>query len=127
MSSKRTLVVAMSLLVTAMASVAPAATSKATKKKTTSSAKASTAPAAEKAPRLTIVEPVKEYGTVPKGEKLHPFVAAYTVATPSGGEKDSIGRWPNQSPGFDFRLRTSRQLLISRRPDANLRDYSDAQ
>ena len=26
--------------------------------------------AAEKAPRLTIVEPVKDYGTVPKGEKL---------------------------------------------------------
>ena len=32
--------------------------------------KAKTEEAAEKAPRLTIVEPVKDYGTVPKGDKL---------------------------------------------------------
>ena len=42
----------------------------------TAKAKADTKPAAkseeaaEKAPRLTIVEPVKDYGTVPKGDKL---------------------------------------------------------
>jgi hypothetical protein len=72
MSSKRILVVAMSFIVTVTASVASAATSKTTKKKSTSTttAKTATQTAAEKAPRLTIVEPVKEYGTVPKGEKL---------------------------------------------------------
>lgn len=68
MSSKRILVAAMSVLVALAAS---AADTKAAKKPTT--AKKTTAAAAakeEKAPQLTIVEPVKEFGTVPKGEKL---------------------------------------------------------
>jgi uncharacterized protein DUF1573 len=71
MSSKRILVIAMSFLVVLFASFGSAQT---TKTKKTTAKKSSKAAAAtsneEKAPRLTIVEPVKEYGTVPKGEKL---------------------------------------------------------
>lgn len=69
MSSKRILVVALSVFATVAASAAqtkakkPASTSKKT-------ADAAVASKQEKAPRLTIVEPVKEFGTVPKGEKL---------------------------------------------------------
>ena len=59
MSSKRSLVVAMAFLVALTASLAAAQT------------KAKKADAAEeKAPRLTIVEPVHEYGEVAKGDKL---------------------------------------------------------
>jgi len=67
MSSKRFLVAAMSFLVAL--SVAAADTK--AKKPTTAKKSGTTAAAKEeKAPRLTIVEPVKEFGTVPKGEKL---------------------------------------------------------
>lgn len=61
MSSKRNLVVAMAFLVALTASFATA------QNKT---AKKATDTAEEKAPRLTIVEPVKEYGEVAKGDKL---------------------------------------------------------
>ncbi len=60
MSSKRILVVAMALLVALVASLANAKDK--TKKATTTES--------EKAPRLTIVEPVKEFGEVAKGDKL---------------------------------------------------------
>ena len=62
MSSKRILVVMMAILVALTATLALAQDAK----------KSEAAPAkdAEKAPRLTVVEPVKDYGTVPKGEKL---------------------------------------------------------
>jgi hypothetical protein len=66
MSSKRILVVMMALLVALMASFANAQT----KTKKAETATKSATPAEEKAPRLTIVEPVKEYGEVPKGDKL---------------------------------------------------------
>ena len=59
MSSKRSLVVTMAFLVALLASFATA--QEKTKKATSES---------EKAPRLTIVEPIKEYGEVPKGDKL---------------------------------------------------------
>src|SRR5438552_2918584 len=64
MSSKRILVVTMAFLVARVASLAGAQAQKA--ETATKSATASE----EKAPRLTIVEPVKEYGEVPKGDKL---------------------------------------------------------
>lgn len=76
MSSKRFLVVAMAALftVSAFAADAPKPTTKAKKDDTEAAAKASAAAAEskdeEKAPRLTVVEPVKDYGTVPKGDKL---------------------------------------------------------
>lgn len=57
MSSKRILVVAMALLVASLANA---------QEKT----KKATATESEKAPRLTIVEPVKEFGEVAKGDKL---------------------------------------------------------
>src|SRR5205085_5252345 len=60
MSPKRSLVVTMASFVALMASLVSAQTAAAKK-----------ADAADnKAPRLTIVEPVKEYGEVPKGDKL---------------------------------------------------------
>lgn len=67
MSSKRILVVALSVFATLTASAATTKT-----KKTTTTTKKTVATVAKEpaAPRLTIVEPVKEYGTVPKGEKL---------------------------------------------------------
>jgi len=61
MSSKRILVVAISLLVALMAPFANAQNK---------SAKSATSNDSEKAPRLTIVEPVKEFGEVPKGDKI---------------------------------------------------------
>lgn len=76
MSAKRFLVVAMAALVSASAFAAdsPKQPSKAKKSDTEAAAKANAAATEskdeEKAPRLTIVEPVKDYGTVPKGEKL---------------------------------------------------------
>ncbi len=64
MSSKRMLV-AMALLATLIAPLGFAADSKTPKaKKSEATAKT------EKAPRLTIVQPVKDFGTVAKGEKL---------------------------------------------------------
>jgi Protein of unknown function (DUF1573). len=65
MSSKRILIVMIAVLVALTAALAFAADEPAKAKK-------SEAPAAKKdaAPRLTIVEPVKDYGTIPKGEKL---------------------------------------------------------
>jgi hypothetical protein len=60
MSSKRILVVMMAIFAALTATLALAQDAK----------KSDAAPAADKAPRLTVVEPVKDYGTVPKGEKL---------------------------------------------------------
>lgn len=69
MSSKRILIVLIAVLVALSATLAFAADEPAKAK-----VKKSEAPAvkmvAEKAPRLTIVEPVKDYGTIAKGEKL---------------------------------------------------------
>jgi hypothetical protein len=48
----------------------PAKAKKTAAKKTEAAAKAAAAKNEEKAPRLTIVEPVKDYGTIAKGEKL---------------------------------------------------------
>lgn len=70
MSSKRILVSAMSFLVVLFASFGTAQTTKTKKTTAKKSSQAAAASNEEKAPRLTIVEPVKEYGTVPKGEKL---------------------------------------------------------
>ena len=67
MSSKRTVAVTMAFLVALMASLASAQSKT---KKEPAAAKSATAASVEKAPRLTIVEPVKEYGEVPKGDKL---------------------------------------------------------
>src|SRR5437868_5234494 len=70
MSSKRILVIMIAVLVALTASLTFAADQPAKAKKTAEAKKAETAKAAEKAPRLTIVEPVKDYGTIAKGEKL---------------------------------------------------------
>lgn len=59
MSSKRILVVMIAIVVALTAALAFAADEPAKAKKD-----------AEKAPRLTILEPVKDYGTIAKGEKL---------------------------------------------------------
>jgi hypothetical protein len=63
MSSKRILIVMIAVLVSMTAAFAFAADPPA-KKSEAAAAKE------EKAPRLTIIEPVKDYGTIPKGEKL---------------------------------------------------------
>ncbi|HKB78472.1 MAG TPA: DUF1573 domain-containing protein [Thermoanaerobaculia bacterium] len=60
MSSKRILVAAASVLLALSAGLASAQ----------SSAKSATSDDAEKQPRLTIVEPLKEYGQIAKGDKL---------------------------------------------------------
>ena len=76
MLSKRNSVVMMAILVALTASLTFAAdgakSAKPAKKTSTAakSANSSSGKDAEKAPRLTIVEPVKDYGTVSKGEKL---------------------------------------------------------
>jgi len=72
MSSKRILVVMIAVLVALTAAISFAADQPAKAKKTATAEakKAEAAKEAEKAPRLTIVEPVKDYGTIPKGEKL---------------------------------------------------------
>src|SRR3954447_25023503 len=73
MSSKRILVVMIAVLVALTASLSFAADQPAKAKKTAApkAEKAEAAKEAEKAaPRLTIVEPVKDYGTIAKGEKL---------------------------------------------------------
>jgi hypothetical protein len=66
MSSKRILIVMIAVLVSMTAAFAFAADPPA---KSTKS-EAAAAKEEEKAPRLTIIEPVKDYGTIPKGEKL---------------------------------------------------------
>src|SRR3954453_17420471 len=73
MSSKRILVVMIAVLVALTASLSFAADQPAKAKKTAApkAEKAKPAKKAEKAaPRLTIVEPVKDYGTIAKGEKI---------------------------------------------------------
>jgi len=67
MSSKRILIVMIAVLVALTAAISFAADPPA---KATKSDAAEVKKDAEKAPRLTIVEPVKDYGTIPKGEKL---------------------------------------------------------
>jgi uncharacterized protein DUF1573 len=63
--SKRIVVTALALLVSLFATFAQAA------EQTKAKAKAQkTEAASEKAPRLTIVDPVKDFGTIPKGDKL---------------------------------------------------------
>src|SRR5438132_9164284 len=71
MSSKRILVVTMAGLVSLTASLTFAQEAK-TKPEVAPPAKAQSTTEAsdEKAPRLTIVEPVKDYGTIPRGDKL---------------------------------------------------------
>jgi len=77
MSSKRFLVVAMAALVSVSALAADSQKQTKAKKddaeaaeKTAKASAATESKDEEKAPRLTIVEPVKDYGTVPKGDKL---------------------------------------------------------
>jgi Protein of unknown function (DUF1573) len=68
MSSKRILVVMIAVCVALTAAISFAADEPAKPKKS-ADVKAE-APAKDAAPRLTIVEPIKDYGTIPKGEKL---------------------------------------------------------
>jgi hypothetical protein len=73
--SKRMLAIMMAFLLTsASLFAAPAKSAKKPAKKAAATAEAKAAPASEakeeKAPRLTIIEPVKDYGVVPKGDKL---------------------------------------------------------
>ena len=75
MSSKRTFVVMMAVLALTASGVfaqnsAKKATAPAAAKATDAAKTADAAADTEKAPRLTVIEPVKDYGTVPKGEKL---------------------------------------------------------
>ncbi|MDP9360220.1 MAG: DUF1573 domain-containing protein [Acidobacteriota bacterium] len=73
MSSKRILIVMIAVLVALTAALAFAADqpAKAKTSETPAAKKAESAVKdAEKAPRLTILEPVKDYGTIAKGEKL---------------------------------------------------------
>jgi hypothetical protein len=72
MSSKRILVVMIAVLVALTSAISFAADQPAKTKKSAAPAakKAEPVKEAEKAPRLTIVEPVKDYGTISKGEKL---------------------------------------------------------
>jgi hypothetical protein len=76
MSSKRILVVMIAVLVALTASLSSAADQPvkakkvAEKKGTVAAEKKAEAAAEEKTPRLTIIEPVKDYGTIAKGEKL---------------------------------------------------------
>ncbi len=67
MSSKRILIVMIAVLVALTAAISFAADPPAKDKKSDA---VEVKKDAEKAPRLTIVEPVKDYGTIPKGEKL---------------------------------------------------------
>lgn len=70
MSSKRTLAVALSFLVTLVASQGFSAEAKKSSSKKKATSTKSQPKAAEKSPRLTLLEPVKEFGTVAKGAKL---------------------------------------------------------
>ncbi|MGH9420648.1 MAG: DUF1573 domain-containing protein, partial [Thermoanaerobaculia bacterium] len=59
------------VLVTLTAAISFAADQPARAKKSTAAAAEKKAePAKDAAPRLTIIEPLKDYGTIPKGEKL---------------------------------------------------------
>jgi len=82
MSSKRILVVMMALLVVLTASLALAQDAP----KAAAPAKATDA-----APRLTVLEPVKDYGTVPKGEKL---TWAFTVKNTGTADLQIIAARP---------------------------------
>jgi hypothetical protein len=71
--SKRIMVMSLALAVALVATFAIGDDAKAKPAKPAaakSETKASAPAAAEKAPRLTIVEPLKDFGTVPKGEKI---------------------------------------------------------
>src|SRR5258708_1729820 len=71
--STRLIVISMASMLTASLAMAESPAPKAkteAKPEAKTEAAATAAPSAEKAPRLTIVEPVKDYGTVPKGDKL---------------------------------------------------------
>jgi hypothetical protein len=71
MSSKRILVVMIAVLVALTAAISFAADTPAKAKKSEAPAEKKAEPAAkDAAPRLTIVEPIKDYGTISKGEKL---------------------------------------------------------
>ena len=71
MLSKRMVVIMMVLVaLTASCTFAADGAKKSDAKKPATTAEASKAEGAEKAPRLTVVEPVKDYGTVAKGDKL---------------------------------------------------------
>lgn len=67
--SKRLSVIALAILVSATSITVSAAETKASTKKSETSSAASSK-SAEKSPRLTVVEPIKDFGTIPKGEKL---------------------------------------------------------
>jgi len=69
MSSKRFLVVTMAALVSLTASLSFAQKAK-TENEPAAKAQATSTESDEKAPRLTIIEPVKDYGTIPRGDKL---------------------------------------------------------
>ncbi|HXA18099.1 MAG TPA: DUF1573 domain-containing protein [Thermoanaerobaculia bacterium] len=71
MSSKRILVVMIAVLVALTAAISFAADQPVKAKKSVAPAEKKAEPAAkDAAPRLTIVEPIKDYGTISKGEKL---------------------------------------------------------
>jgi hypothetical protein len=71
MSSKRILVVMIAVLVALTAAISFAADQPVKAKKSEAPAEKKAEPAAkDAAPRLTIVEPIKDYGTISKGEKL---------------------------------------------------------
>src|SRR5947207_1969442 len=88
MSSKRILVVMAAIFVALTASLTFAQEAKksdapAAKAASASQAAKDDAKDADKAPRLTIIEPVKDYGTVAKGEKLN-----WTFAVKNTGTTD---------------------------------------
>ncbi len=71
MSSKRILVVMIAVVVALTAAISFAADQPVKAKKSEAPAEKKAEPAAkDAAPRLTIVEPIKDYGTISKGEKL---------------------------------------------------------
>src|SRR4051794_1553100 len=68
MSSKRILIVMIAVVVALTAAISFAADEPAKAKKSEPAAEKKTEAAAkDAAPRLTIVEPIKDYGTIPKG------------------------------------------------------------
>lgn len=70
MSSKRFLVVTMAALISMTASLTFAQKPKKDDSEPAAKAQAQAADTEDKAPRLTIVEPIKDYGVIPKGDKL---------------------------------------------------------
>lgn len=77
--SKRLSVIALAILVSATSITVSAETKASTKKSETSSAASSKS--VEKSPRLTMVEPIKDFGTIPKGEKLEWSFAVKNTGT----------------------------------------------